>query len=662
MTLDVPRAAIATLAGRAEQLLGPHAAALLRRFDLTQHQLQSKLLTLAEELGRAEPAVQQGVMDYLRRGARLGQLAPEAQRWVGRIYPELAELSRQSLAAIGPPTSARSTKGIAWTLPETAPSALSPLPPLYQLPRLLEAGVPRQLARWRAHVVPTRERVEPWALRVSPPRSPFELPPSIGAAFSWTTPGADIQDAPTYLKAFAHGAGRRLAGAQVFGRDFKELNRLLEQVPPEDASKVRGLLTAFFQPPSDPTGAQQALGTMMSLQAGLSLSGIGPILANSSQVFWIGVVNGFRNLAKGLSRYLSDPAYRQQIRELAEVPYVSAADLHELLGVTRTSPSVDRFVKLLLKPFMAVESKLVARAGLLAADATLDELRRRPASPEIIRRLQRLGLSNREISALATGQADRDLLTYARLGLADDAVFFPTRSRRPSLAAHHPILDAAFQFKGFAINLGRLVYRHVLEEARLGNYRPLARMLAGVGIGGTAAGEIIRDVQALLSGRQRPVPEGRNMLLRLLENVSAVGGVGIASDLLLRLLGSNNPSWALSSFLLGPVVSNVVQAGGALVGAATAPAYENPRERAYSALRQIARSVGGPLDIGDWLTSPTGPLPDPTTHPALRPSLVGPSSYVSTVLGLSPEARLMEQARRARRAGREYQLPYRLRQ
>lgn len=664
MNLRDLRTLASTLTGLAEQYGLGEMAPRLRRFDLTQQQLQAPLLTLAEALKRTAEPVQQEVMGYLRRGTPLSQLGPEAQQWVGRIYPELFQLSQKSLAAIGPPTAARSTKGIRWTLPETTPEVLSVLPPLYPITGLQTLAQRSPLRQWLSHVGPGLESVRWTAKRVpqvSPTRSPFELPPSVGAALARLAPEEELRTAPAYLEAFAHKAARRIAGTQVFGRDFADLNQLVAKLPREDSYKVARLLEAFFHPPSDPLGAQRIAGTFMSIQAGLALSGIGPLLANTSQVFWVGVVNGFRNLAKGLARYLQDPQYRQVIRELAEVPYVSATDLRELLGISRSGPAVDRFTKLLIRPFREIESKIVARSGLLAADQTLEAFRRQPTNPEIIRRLQRLGLTRGEIAALATGRAPQDLVTYARLGLADDAVFFPIRSRRPSLPAHYPTLDIAFQFKGFAMNLGRLIYRHVLGEARHGNYRPLIRMLVGIGLGGTAVGEIIRNIQALISGRPRPVPRGRHGLLRLLEDLSAVGGVGIASDLLLRLLGSDDAGLALLSFLAGPSLSTLRHIGGAAYGALSAPAYENPTERAYRALRRITGILGGPLDVGDWLVSPTGPLPDPSTSPWLRPSRVGWRRYAETVLGLSPEADLLEQRRGINRLIREKALPYRLR-
>ena len=67
-----------------------------------------------------------------------------------------------------------------------------------------------------------------------------------------------------------------------------------------------------------------------------------------------------------------------------------------------------------------------------------------------------------------------------------------------------------FQFKTFAYNATKLIYRDVVKEAALGNLKPLLRLAVAGGI----AGEFSQDIKALAVGKN-PISRGRDVIAGL---------------------------------------------------------------------------------------------------------------------------------------------------
>jgi len=96
-----------------------------------------------------------------------------------------------------------------------------------------------------------------------------------------------------------------------------------------------------------------------------------------------------------------------------------------------------------------------------------------------------------------------------------------------------------FQFKSFALGQTRFLKDAVLAEAANGNLIPLATFLSISPI----TGELVADAKALIKGKDR----GSDGIVRLLENLSSVGGFGLFTD------GLSAARWGdLEGFMLGP--------------------------------------------------------------------------------------------------------------
>lgn len=125
----------------------------------------------------------------------------------------------------------------------------------------------------------------------------------------------------------------------------------------------------------------------------------------------------------------------------------------------------------------------------------------------------------------APGEFAAGLETRAIFRAAQKTQFIPSRLRKPTMWSH-PIGRVLTQFKTFAISQGRLLRDSVLAEAAIGNMRPLAHFVAIAPV----AGEAIIDVRSLITLRERPDAED-NLVVRAFNDISAIGGFGIAMDM-----------------------------------------------------------------------------------------------------------------------------------
>lgn len=108
------------------------------------------------------------------------------------------------------------------------------------------------------------------------------------------------------------------------------------------------------------------------------------------------------------------------------------------------------------------------------------------------------------------------------------------------------------QFKTFAFNQAKLMKEAVLGEALKGNMRPMIQAITLMPI----LGEGVRDVRAILSGKKRD----KKGMERIAENISAVGGLGIVSDIY-----SSARYGGVAETLIGPTGSDLAQLIEAIV-------------------------------------------------------------------------------------------------
>ncbi len=134
---------------------------------------------------------------------------------------------------------------------------------------------------------------------------------------------------------------------------------------------------------------------------------------------------------------------------------------------------------------------------------------------------------------------------------AQKTQFFPGPTRTPPLW-RHPLARTILQFKTFAVGQSRFMRDAVLTEYSHGNVAPLATYLSAAPL----AGELVGDARSLIRGKDRT----DSGFMRGLHNASYIGGLGIVTDLV-----GQAQHRGLSSFLLGPAISDLVQGGEILL-------------------------------------------------------------------------------------------------
>jgi hypothetical protein len=146
-----------------------------------------------------------------------------------------------------------------------------------------------------------------------------------------------------------------------------------------------------------------------------------------------------------------------------------------------------------------------------------------------------------------------DIEAQAIFRAAELTQFIPGTHRRPEFW-DTGIGRMMFQFKNFALGQTRFLTQQVYREAALGNTAPLAYWLAAAPV----AGELVRDAKSLIKGKQRE----SSGLDRVIENTLAVGGIGLASDVLTAAKWGN-----MGEFIMGPTVSTLFDVGSLIVTA-----------------------------------------------------------------------------------------------
>lgn len=110
------------------------------------------------------------------------------------------------------------------------------------------------------------------------------------------------------------------------------------------------------------------------------------------------------------------------------------------------------------------------------------------------------------------------------LGGVRQTQFLPDKTRLPTFW-NSPAGRVAFQFKSFALSQTRLIRDHVVNEAAKGNMEPILYMMGVFPLGG----EVTYDLRQIIKDGE--LKRSDSPLLRFVENSSAIGGFGIASDI-----------------------------------------------------------------------------------------------------------------------------------
>jgi hypothetical protein len=262
-------------------------------------------------------------------------------------------------------------------------------------------------------------------------------------------------------------------------------------------------------------------------------------------------MRGFREAVKGEDRntILGSVALMHSIGGGVMRPFGEASMGPRLTGAAKNMDSVinamgnasDRFGSAVLKysGFNLIERwnrlfsggvGLATFRDTIAKSAGLDGrvLLRGRSLEKARRQMRSIGIDlDDTVKGLRTGRLQMGTREWAELeqtatfGMAQWTQFIPSPLRRP-MAWNSPWGRVMFQFKTFALGQGRFLRDAVFAEAARGNLAPMAYFLSIYPI----AGELVGDVKAIVRDKDRP----DNMVARLLNDYTMVGGMGIVSD------------------------------------------------------------------------------------------------------------------------------------
>ena len=316
-------------------------------------------------------------------------------------------------------------------------------------------------------------------------------------------------------------------------------------------------------------------------------------IANASQSVQVALRTNLQTTARGLVASATR-AGRDAARDLGVLSDMSLRETYRDAGVAAGGRGVlQRTSDIAMGPFNVIEKwdRIVgAQAGRVWGDVIEGRLQhgfeRRArdvagldfSDPQgwMHRELDRLNFSREEIADIVTRRRltaeERDRIAWA----ITDQTQFLGRAYRRSQFFDTPEGQIVGQFKSFAINAGRLLKQMVYDEARHGNLRPLATFVVLFPV----VGEGVQDVRSLVTGRARP----DTLPARLLDNVFAVAGLGIAGDVV------RQASYGARGIvgLLGPAVGDAwtVLSNSAQAGAA---AFEGEIDKAEAALQRMLK-------------------------------------------------------------------------
>ena len=393
---------------------------------------------------------------------------------------------------------------------------------------------------------------------------------------------------------YMSGAHRRIAYGSRFGVNGELKKTIVKAIGDEGGSTqyFNTLFDSILGQKYRSAGLRQFADTVIGYEIASKLALA--VIPNLSQGINTLMFAGFRNSMRGLTGALRNDTDTRQVlssvaladtvvgginrefqREItvaarSGVPLLdfagNAGDLlaHNVLKWSGFS-AVERWNRVMSgHTGLAVLRDTVAKAtnGKLRGE-TLERARRQLRTLDIDLDSVMQGIKNGKIAdpnLLVKGQIDiknpavralQEIEARAAFRASQLTQFIPSASRRP-LFWEHPIGRVMFQFKNFALGQARFLKDVTLKEAAAGNMKPMAYFLSIYPV----AGELVKDVRTLAQGKGSRESEGAE---RLLEDMLAVGGLGLASDAFIQA------RWGkLMPFMAGPAVSDMTDVAEAM--------------------------------------------------------------------------------------------------
>jgi hypothetical protein len=263
-------------------------------------------------------------------------------------------------------------------------------------------------------------------------------------------------------------------------------------------------------------------------------------IPNSTQSINTAFITGLRNLAIGIQKAVTREGKDFALRTGAVLDATVEDAIQRAIGGS------GKWARLFLKGigFTATERInriIAANAGRAYALEMTRKLINNPANKFARRALRELGLNPDLILKRGNLNFNEILLaaqkvvnkSQFRSGVLDLPLFFTS-----------PEGKIVTQFKTFAFNQAKLIKDAILLEALRGNLKPLITAITLMPI----IGEGVKDIKAILTGKTRD----KTGLARIAENMAAVGGLGILTDLYQSAIYGK-----ATDFLVGPTGSDI---------------------------------------------------------------------------------------------------------
>ena len=372
-------------------------------------------------------------------------------------------------------------------------------------------------------------------------------------------------------------ASIRLAQIAEFGQDNQELNRLIKEIADAggNADWVRKKVDAIVGWADRSEEVAEKISRGMRALQGFKL-GLAAI-PNSTQ----GILNSLLaadlpSTAVGFAALFRNSGRRLAIQSGAIIDPVLHETMREVSGNVR---ALERYLRAV--GFTQTERAnriIAANAGAFYAKRMLQKLRVNPQHRRARAALEELGID--PDAARRRGKLTADEVLLAAKKFSDLTQFRARPEDMPEFASR-PEGKVFFQFKNFSYNQTRLLYRALIRELGRKEFVRAFRNLLILATVFPMAGEVIRDIRALLTGRPRPT----DALERYFENLAGVGALGILYDM-----------WESAKYpefeIAGPTVGTGNELVRALRAKNKAKALGRVIERQTPLIRVAKRAVG----------------------------------------------------------------------
>lgn len=326
---------------------------------------------------------------------------------------------------------------------------------------------------------------------------------------------------------------RRVAFGNRFGFKGELQEPIIRSVAAEGGSEalMTTIMDAFYARPYHSQFSRRLAQNFNNTQivAKLTFAAI-PNMGQSSNTL---AFTGFRNTARGFEQIIKREGIHNLDRQTALADGMFQSLRRTDMGGIDQLNWLDRLVDREMKWTFFTTSERVNRmvGGASTGQMVLSDLgqaltgRLRGKNLDIVRRrfekvdLDLDGMVRRLKSGGRIAESEIDRAIYKG---SQYTQFIPDMTRRP-LWWNTPVGRVATQFHSFVLGQYNFLRNHILAEAAQGNAMPLATVLAVYPI----VGEAIGDTVSALKDRKRP----RDPVMRVIDNFSLVGGLGIVTTL-----------------------------------------------------------------------------------------------------------------------------------